>query len=61
MRHIGGAALAREETWRRFLATAGARHVLGYGYWALELRDRPGIIGHVGLFDFKRDMRPSID
>jgi RimJ/RimL family protein N-acetyltransferase len=61
VRYLGGAAISREETWRRILATVGAWHVLGYGYWAVERKDRDGIIGHVGFSDFKRDLSPSIE
>jgi RimJ/RimL family protein N-acetyltransferase len=60
-RHLGGATLSREETWRRLLATAGSWAILGYGYWAVERKDGGPMIGHVGLADFKRDITPSIE
>jgi RimJ/RimL family protein N-acetyltransferase len=61
VRYLGGVAFSREDIWRRILATAGSWHILGYGYWAVELRDRPEMIGHVGFGDFKRDMQPGIE
>ncbi|MFN3945612.1 MAG: GNAT family N-acetyltransferase [Allosphingosinicella sp.] len=61
-RHIGGAPLSREETWRRLLATTGAWAVSGFGYWAAEMRGGDGrMVGHVGFADFKRDIDPPID
>ena len=61
VRHLGGSPQSREESWRRLLGCAGSWSVLGFGYWAVELRDRPGIIGLVGFADFKRDMTPCIE
>jgi RimJ/RimL family protein N-acetyltransferase len=61
VRFLGGAIFPREETWRRLMATAGAWAMLGFGYWAVERRDRPGMVGHVGFADFKRDIQPSIE
>jgi RimJ/RimL family protein N-acetyltransferase len=61
MRHIGGAALGREETWRRILATAGCWPVLGFGYWAVERKGEGPMIGHAGFADFRRDIHPAID
>lgn len=61
VRHLGG-AMSREETWRRLLASAGCWAMLGYGYWAVELKDGDGtMIGHCGFADFRRDLAPSID
>ncbi len=60
-RHLGGATLSREETWRRLLATAGSWAIFGYGYWAVERKDDGRMIGHAGFADFKRDIMPSIE
>lgn len=60
-RHLGGAVLSREETWRRLLATAGTWATLGYGYWAVGRKDDGRMIGHAGFADFKRDLTPSIE
>lgn len=61
MRHLGGAPLAREETWRRMLASPGLWAMLGYGYWAVERRDDGTYLGQAGFADFKRDITPSIE
>jgi RimJ/RimL family protein N-acetyltransferase len=34
--------------------------VLGIGLWAVERRSDRRTVGHVGFFDFQRDMTPSI-
>lgn len=61
VRYTGGQALSREDSWRRLLAGAGLWELLGYGYWAVERREDGAFLGHVGIFDFKRDMIPSIE
>ena len=59
MRHVGG-VLGREDAWRRAMTGAGFWGVLGIGLWAVERRADGKTIGHVGYFDFQRDMQPSI-
>ena len=59
MKHVGG-AVGREDAWRRALTGAGFWGVLGIGLWAVERRSDGKTIGHVGYFDFQRDMQPSI-
>ncbi len=59
MRHVGG-PVGREDAWRRALTGAGFWGVLGIGLWAVERRSDGRTIGHVGFFDFQRDMQPSI-
>lgn len=59
MRHVGG-AVGREDAWRRALTGAGFWGVLGIGLWAVERRSDGKTIGHIGFFDFQRDMTPSI-
>lgn len=59
MRHVGG-AVSREDAWRRAMTGAGFWGVLGIGLWAVEQRSDGQTIGHVGFFDFQRDMQPSI-
>jgi RimJ/RimL family protein N-acetyltransferase len=60
-RHLGGAVLSREDSWRRMLCAPGLWTILGYGYWAVERRDDGVFLGQVGFADFKRDMKPSIE
>ena len=59
MRHVGG-PLSREDAWRRAMTGAGFWGVLGIGLWAVEQRSDGQTIGHVGFFDFQRDLQPSI-
>jgi RimJ/RimL family protein N-acetyltransferase len=39
---------------------AGFWGVLGVGLWAVEQQSDGQTIGHVGFFDFQRDIQPSI-
>ena len=59
MRHVGG-AVSREDAWRRAMTGAGFWGVLGIGLGAVERKLDGQTIGHVGFFDFQRDMQPSI-
>ena len=58
-RYLGG-TIGREDAWRRALTGAGFWTVLGIGVWVVERRADGRTIGHVGFFDFQRDMQPSI-
>ena len=60
MRHLGGSALSREDSWRRLACGAGLWRLLGIGGWAVELKSDGRMVGHCGFFDFQRDMQPSI-
>ena len=59
MRFVGG-AVSREDAWRRAMTGAGFWGVLGIGLWAVEQQSDGVTVGHVGFFDFQRDMQPSI-
>lgn len=61
MHHLGGHALAREDSWRKLLCGAGLWPLFGFGYWAVERRSDGAMIGQVGFADFKRDMSPAIE
>jgi RimJ/RimL family protein N-acetyltransferase len=58
-RHVGG-PIGREDAWRRAMTGAGFWGVLGIGVWAIERRSDGRTIGHIGFFDFQRDIQPSI-
>jgi RimJ/RimL family protein N-acetyltransferase len=58
-RHVGG-PIGREDAWRRAMTGAGFWSVLGIGLWAIERRADGRTIGHIGFFDFQRDIDPSI-
>jgi len=61
MRHLGATALGREEATRRMTLFAGFWALQGRGMWCVALRSGGPIIGHVGLFDLRREMQPSIE
>ena len=61
MRHVGGVALPREDSWRRMLCGPGMWAMVGYGYWMVERRSDGAAIGQLGFADFKRAMEPVIE
>ena len=60
MRHIGGEALSREDSWRRLVMSVGMWSVIGMGPWVVERRADGRYLGHIGFFEFERDLQPSI-
>ena len=60
VRHIGGRAFTREESWSRVLRYVGLWEWLGYGYWCVREKQTGRFVGELGFADFKRDMTPSI-
>jgi RimJ/RimL family protein N-acetyltransferase len=60
MRHIGGKALGREDSWRRLMAGVGSWMLNGMGPWAVELKSNGRMVGHCGFFEFERAMTPNI-
>ena len=60
VRYLGGEPNDREDAWRKLLTGAGFWSLMGIGMWAVERRSDHRLIGHLGFFDFQRDMRPSI-
>lgn len=57
--HVGGPN-SREDAWRKMLTGAGFWGVTGLGMWAVDRRSDGRTVGHLGFFDFQRDMTPSI-
>ena len=52
MRYLGtGVTLDRAGTWRSMAAMLGHWALLGYGMWALELRETGQLIGRAGFID----------
>ena len=58
-RYVGG-PIGPEDAWRRAMTGAGFWGVLGIGLWAVERREDSRTIGHVGFFDFQREIEPSL-
>lgn len=61
MEHFGGHLFGREESWRRLLGGVGLWQLQGTGLFAAERKSDGKLVGHVGLFDYHRDMAPSIE
>ncbi len=61
VRFLGGSPLAREEVWRKMLASHAMWSIFGFGYWAVELKESRAFGGVVGFADYKRDVTPSIE
>ena len=60
VRHLGGHAFNREDSWRRLTMAVGQWPLLGYGYWAVEAKAGGALVGQVGFADFERGMTPDI-
>jgi RimJ/RimL family protein N-acetyltransferase len=60
-RFIGGKPSARPESWGRLLIYGGHWNMLGFGYWAVELKDGAKYVGDIGFADWQRDMTPALD
>lgn len=58
--YLTGHAFSREEAWRRLMMAVGQWPLLGYGYWAVELKSDGRMVGQVGFADFERAMTPDI-
>lgn len=56
VRPLGIAPLPQDEAWGRFCRYVGHWALLGFGTWAVVEKSSGGIVGEMGLFDFKRDL-----
>lgn len=61
VRFITGAALPREQCWRRLLGTAGHWQLLGFGFLAIEDKRTGRFIGEAGFQEMRRGLLPSIE
>ena len=61
MEHFGGHLFGREESWRRLLGGVGLWRLQGTGLLAVERKSDRKLVGHVGLFDYHREITPSIE
>jgi RimJ/RimL family protein N-acetyltransferase len=59
-RFLTGEPFSREEAWRRLMMAVGQWPLLGYGYWAVELKADGRMVGQAGFADFERDLKPDI-
>ena len=53
--------LTPEEVWLRLLRDVGHWQALGFGNWAMRLRETGEYVGAVGVFDFRRMLTPPLD
>jgi RimJ/RimL family protein N-acetyltransferase len=61
MKHFGGHGFGREDSFRRLLGGIGLWQVQGTGLLAAERKSDGKLVGHVGLFDYHRELTPSIE
>lgn len=60
-RRVLPSPLTPEEVWLRLLRDIGHWQALGFGNWAVRLRDSGEFVGAVGVFDFRRMLEPALD
>ena len=61
MEHFSGHLFGREDAWRRLVGGVGLWQLQGVGLLAVERKADGKLIGHAGLFDYHREMTPSIE
>ena len=61
MKHFGGHGFGREDSFRRLLGGIGLWQLQGTGLLAAERKGDGKLVGHVGLFDYHREITPSIE
>jgi RimJ/RimL family protein N-acetyltransferase len=61
MEHFGGHLFGREESFRRLLGGIGLWQLQGIGLLAAERKSDGKLVGHVGLFDYHREIEPSLE
>jgi RimJ/RimL family protein N-acetyltransferase len=59
-RHIGGKPFSHEDSWGRFLRTAGHWPLLGFGYWLVRDKSTGRLVGEVGFANLKREIVPTL-
>ena len=59
-RYLTDEPMSREDAWRRLMMAVGQWPLLGYGYWAVVLKESGRVVGHCGFADMQRAMEPGI-
>ena len=59
-RYLTGEPMSREDAWRRLMMSVGQWPLLGFGYWAVVLKDNGRVVGHCGFADMQRAIEPDI-
>lgn len=60
-RFTGGTPSTREDSWARLLRYVGHWQLLGFGFWAVELKGDERFVGDVGFADWHREITPALD
>ncbi len=60
VRYISGVPSTEEASWGRLMRYMGHWQALGYGYWAVTLRDGGAYVGDAGFADHHRAIEPSL-
>lgn len=60
-RYIGGKPSTREECWARLLRYAGHWELLGFGFWAVQMKEDSRLVGDVGFANWEREISPSLE
>ncbi|HET9811059.1 MAG TPA: GNAT family N-acetyltransferase [Sphingomicrobium sp.] len=58
-RFLSGSGQTPEDVWRRLAGAVGSWPLLGFGGWAVVLKQDDSLIGNVGLFNAWRDLEPE--
>ncbi len=58
-RFLGGTSGTKEDVWRRIAAGAGSWSLVGFGRWAVTMKETDQLVGDVGLFNAWRDLEPQ--
>jgi len=58
-RFIGNQTRSRQDIWKQIQRTLGGWALLGYGYWAITLKETGVLIGEAGFMEGLRDIAPS--
>ena len=61
VRYTTGNPLTREEVWVRLLRHAGAWAMLGYSYWAVEIKTSGEFAGEIGFVERMREIQPVLE
>ena len=61
VRYIAPAPSTRQQSWNRILSGIGHWSVMPFGPFAVEGKATNAYAGEIGLYDFRREITPSLD
>lgn len=59
-RFIGNQPRSAQDIWKQMQRMIGSWSLLGYGYWAVTLKDTGAVIGEAGFMEGLRDLDPAL-